>query len=506
MNVIKKINVDGVEYDIQGKELTKVTYAELKELRDNGELVEGHLYRITDYEFTTVQADTKSAGHVFDIIVLATSTNELSHIARAIAHEGDTYFDGNDLGAWEMWYDLDNDTDKYAWADAENGKGVIYRMIDDKRNDCPYDFKNALFFNDKLTTYTTEDKYYYTFSYVVDGVLYDGTVEKQVTVCYGNSMDVNWSNKKRFLNMNVWRNNTFWSSCNNNTFGNNCAYNTFGNSCNNNTFWSSCNNNTFGNNCAYNTFGSRCNNNTFGSNCAYNTFGDECSYNHLAAYCNYNTFRGYCRDNQFSIHSYSNTLGYDCYKNTFNPGFKSKFGDGVTKHHISVGNISITSNDECYDDGSGQLVPVKHPDLSTQPSILPYKFMGNYVYEQLIYIGEVQRNGSDEIELAKTINLEDLEIFPSVVLECKAFVFGDILAYDGNEYEAKGKSGFPIHAEVSFDGDSSPYQHGLTIKATVPSIFAPIDWTFGFDQLKNVGVYARIVYTSMPEDSSYYGY
>ena len=437
MNVIKKINVDGVEYDIQGKELTKVTYAELKSLRDNGELVEGHLYRITDYEFTTVQADTKSAGHVFDIIVLATSANELSHIARAIAHDGDTYFDGNDLGAWELWYDLDNDTTKYEWADAENGKGVIYRMIDEKRNDCPYDFKNALFFNDKLTTDTTEDKYYYTFSYVVDGVLYDGTVEKQVAYCYRNSMGEYTVNARMKLNMNVWRNTIFGNSCSSNTFGNYCYSNTFGNYCSSNTFGNYCNYNTFGNSCAYNTF-----------------------------------------------------------------------GDSFTRHHISMGYISITSNDEYHDDGSGQLVPVKHPDLSTQPSILPYKFMGNYVYEQLIYIGEVQRNGSDEIELAKTIDLfKDLKIFPSVVLECKAFVFGDILAYDGIEYEAEGKSGFPIHAEVSFDGDSSPYQHGLTIKATVPGkIFVPINATFGFDQLKNVGVYARIVYTSMPEDSSYYGY
>ena len=37
-----------------------------------------------------------------------------------------------------------------------------------------------------------------------------------------------------------------------------------------------------------------------------------------------------------------------------------------------------------HDDGSGNLVPVKHPDLSTQPSILPYKVGGSYVYEQLI--------------------------------------------------------------------------------------------------------------------------
>lgn len=41
-----------------------------------------------------------------------------------------------------------------------------------------------------------------------------------------------------------------------------------------------------------------------------------------------------------------------------------------------------------HDDGSGNLVPVKHPDLSTQPSILPYKVGGSYVYEQLICLSD----------------------------------------------------------------------------------------------------------------------
>lgn len=39
-----------------------------------------------------------------------------------------------------------------------------------------------------------------------------------------------------------------------------------------------------------------------------------------------------------------------------------------------------------FNDGSGKVVPIRHPDLSTQPSILPYKFAGNYVYEQMFYI------------------------------------------------------------------------------------------------------------------------
>jgi hypothetical protein len=48
--------------------------------------------------------------------------------------------------------------------------------------------------------------------------------------------------------------------------------------------------------------------------------------------------------------------------------------------------LGATALQEYYDDGSHEVVPVKHPDLSTQPSILPYKFAGNYVYEQMFYI------------------------------------------------------------------------------------------------------------------------
>ena len=327
--------------------LTPITYSSLKALRDGGSLVKGMWYRITDYVTTTVQSQTKSANHPFDVIVLATSESELSHLARAIAHDGDPYFDGNDLGAWELWYDLDNDTTKYEWADNTNGKGVIYRMIDEKRNDCPYDFKNILFYNDKYTSNTTSDKYYYTFSYVVKNVLYDGTVEKQVTNCYGNSMGVYINSGKRSLNGNVCRNisfgdscssnifghycynNTFGSGCYNNTFGNGFQDNTFGRDCYNNTFGRDCSFNTFGRDCYYNTFGSNClfntlgnsyQNNTFGSDCGSNTFGSNCRFNTFGSNCYANTFGSNCRFNTFGNDCYTNTFGNECYNNTFGNG------------------------------------------------------------------------------------------------------------------------------------------------------------------------------------------
>ena len=468
---IKKIEekLDDISVDL----LTQITYSSLKALRDSGSLVKGMWYRITDYVTTTVQSQTKSAGHPFDVIVLATSENELSHLARAIAHEGDTYFDGNDLGAWELWYDLDNDTTKYEWADATNGKGVIYRMIDEKRNDCPYDFKNVLFYNDKLPTNTTEDRYYYTFSYVVKGLLYDGTVEKQVTNCYGNSIGVYIKSRKRSLNRNVWGNKDFLNSCYSNTFGDNCYSNTFGDSCYSNTFGDSCYFNTFGYNCSFNTFGDNCRSNTFGDSCYFNTFGYNCSFNTFGDSCYSNTFGYNCSFNTFVDNCYSNTFGDNCYSNTFR--------EGISYRKIDSSNTSITSADEYYDDGSGQLVPMKHPDLSTQPSILPYKFMGQYVYEQLIPVAITTDNINEGYI---TIPRIEADIILSANLYFKVIFVDDV----------------PSTSRYS------------TIACTVDRNEL-LSGTYDFIRFSSNGIYLsggeipsaylRIVYTTMPEDSSY---
>jgi len=218
--------------------LVEVTWQELKDKRDEGELTPGQQYRITDYVTTTVQENTQSAGHQFDIIVTADAVDKLNENARAahkkveeggellpwfehsasypaeryfyvdsvviegltlyrwLSHEesnndgalsqylltekrdvgiGDVvwgyqviddgdyasleyeegsdairtiinvgegymsgldYFDNSKLEAWKLKYCLDNDTSRFAWADEVNGKGVIYRMVDEFNNDC----------------------------------------------------------------------------------------------------------------------------------------------------------------------------------------------------------------------------------------------------------------------------------------------------------------------------------------------------------------------------------
>lgn len=148
-----------------------VLWSDLVELRDKSTLESGTYYRIIDYETKTTQEMTTSAGHLFDIITLAIDCNKLSEQAFAAesARDEEGYFSNSNLNAWQVWYSLDNDVARFSWADIEEGKGVIYRLIDEFNNDLPYDFKNIKHIVEEVDG-TFE---YYTFKYTetIDGSL-----------------------------------------------------------------------------------------------------------------------------------------------------------------------------------------------------------------------------------------------------------------------------------------------------------------------------------------------
>ena len=131
----------------------KATYKEMTEMRDQGKLIPGQYYQITDYVTTvsttpdpnTGMVMVRSAGNQFDILVRADSATVLNEQAWAVQHDGNTYFQNAHLEAWQLKYTLDNDANRYDWADTEQGKGVIYEMQDEWGNRLPYDFKNVQF-------------------------------------------------------------------------------------------------------------------------------------------------------------------------------------------------------------------------------------------------------------------------------------------------------------------------------------------------------------------------
>lgn len=169
------------------------TYAALKALRDGGNLVPGTWYRITDYACTTTQQDTMSANHAFDIIVRADDESHLNENAFAAHHDGDNYFADCKLEAWQLKYCLDNDTDRFAWADTTNGTGVVYWMKDEFENECPYDFKNIQFsrtLTDGAYDAQGTAAYVYTFN------AYSGGTNSDATVLAATNNRIKCSNNK----------------------------------------------------------------------------------------------------------------------------------------------------------------------------------------------------------------------------------------------------------------------------------------------------------------------
>ena len=315
-----------VETEIKTKfsNLTEITWSSLKSLVDKKSLIPGMYYRITDYQCTTTQENTISAGHQFDIIARADDINVLNEECWAVCHEGDEYFVDSNLSAWKLWYCLDNDIDRFAWADSTNGKGVIYRMIDEWNNDVPYDFKNIQFKHPNNGTEYPD--YYYTFSTVINNAVTDHSLLQGY--CYSNIIKDYINSQKQQLNNNIFLNTSKTAICYSNSFGNGCYNNSFGNNC--------CDN-SFGNGCYENSFGGNCCDNSFGNNCNYNSFLDGCSSNSFGNNCYNNSFGGNCCDNSFINSCYENSFGNDCSYNSF--------GDNCTSNSFGDNGSSTFGND-----------------------------------------------------------------------------------------------------------------------------------------------------------------
>ncbi|MGM9825728.1 MAG: hypothetical protein ACI3Z8_04745 [Paludibacteraceae bacterium] len=376
------------------KGIQQVTYTQLVLLRDNNQLVAGQWYRITDY-MTSVANDTeaRSAGHPFDLLVMATSEDTLSEEAKAVKSLRDSngYFDNANMNAWKVWYCLDNDITRFQWADTENGKGVIWRMIDEWQNDCPYDFKNVQFkrykvtpttpvpedveeqplladldgtyigTNAEMTGLTVEDYddfvWAYTFSFgdrqeepsdaslmgyvneeQGEGYGYKGYYGDNVILPCTCHQTIDDEQQSVFcLNNVVWFTNNvrYRSLICGNRIDSECINMTLSghgthikHDCQNIIMGDGCFGNTIGVGCFLCTFGNNCGGNTFGNDCYNNTFGNYCGGNTFGNYCWYNTFGNGCSYNTFGNDCGGNTFGNGCNWNTFgNDCYNNTFGN-----------------------------------------------------------------------------------------------------------------------------------------------------------------------------------
>lgn len=371
-----------------GSPMTSVTYAELKALRDGRNLIPGMFYKITDYECTTTQEGTRAMSHNFYIIVQALSCDTLSEIAKADINTSgnDEYFvdAGANLSAWEIKYCLDNDTTRFAWADEENGKGVIYYMKDEHGNECPYDFKNIQFKrminpDDGYPVHDEErgmETWVYTFCGRPQdenteewGLFVDGSTEGYWGVPNTNDMYSFHSNvikEQRYddnlcetarLRLNdivflgIWANNNdgvSWSDCcHNNVVEEDCFNITLGPGCCWNHFHKWTSYISLGGWSCFNDLSSANNIKCFGDLCE-SVFESGCSEIYIEDGCNNITFDKSCW--QIEVRQYSTNLkfGQGCNGIVINPDCSFiTFGRECSDMNIRDTCTNLTFGDQC---------------------------------------------------------------------------------------------------------------------------------------------------------------
>lgn len=409
-----------LEKNIESIGIIETTVSKLRNLSINNGLTPGQRYKITDYTCTTVQKDSRAIDHPFDLIVIALTTNKLDENARACIKDDDTYYSSDNcksnLNAWEVKYSLFDDTNRFAWADTINGKGVIYLLKDDWGNECPYDFKQIQFKRHEIIPgpnidvsnqsylYSIQNQptgisvdldsevWFYTFSWLYD----DNSVEDLSTVQYMHKDDVDsmyhCANNivKSYYTMNyITEPYTELNYLNNNVFIYRSEYDTgffYGlcdnimhNNCYNNTIYESSYNTFDGNssnnficNAEDNHFGMGFYNNIVNSDFINNSIGSSCGSNVFMHYCAYLTISNNFTSNFVKSSSINNIIGASCGSCTFDKAFSfNKIGNNV--YGIEV--VGICQN--CNIGNNVRYLKITNTTTSSSRTIKNYTILDN---------------------------------------------------------------------------------------------------------------------------------
>lgn len=149
------IQVDRNSY--QPVDCLNVTYSQLKAFVDNGVLVPGRKYAITDYTciyrqpVTNIEMEVEKLDENIRIICTATSSNTLSENVEYVRADG--Y-----VPIVECKYSIDPESKSWtAGMTSKSPKGVVWYMKDANGNECNYDFKHVLFRRWAVTDVTPND-------------------------------------------------------------------------------------------------------------------------------------------------------------------------------------------------------------------------------------------------------------------------------------------------------------------------------------------------------------
>ncbi len=329
--------IDKFDLNIRSDYSAKLTtYDELVNTQQIRDLVRGTMYIMTDYKTTTTQVNTTSTEEIFCLALMAITEDRLSPTA--------LLFKPYDYTAPSciVWYSILNDSEKYAWADTENGKGVIYRMIDELGNDCPYDFLSIMV---KNPMNTSEENWYKTFNdgcrnNIIKPYVEGAQLINCIVFCndaYGNTFDINChdmiigTGKSKIISSN-----TFGADCYNNSFAE-CYLNTFGSRCYNNTIEGLFYGNSIGENFHDNVIHGSFYNNQIAQHFYDNDINDKFNCNNVGIYCYNNAINTSCAINTFGSNFGYNIIGTSMNSCVIGNNFQhNNVGDGMTA--VNIGN------------------------------------------------------------------------------------------------------------------------------------------------------------------------
>lgn len=399
--------------------MTKVTYNELVTLRDNGNLIPGMRYRITDYETETAIPNTQSAHHPFDIIVTAIEKNALSENAEACVSDRDTdgYFADSNIEAWRLKYCLDNDPYKGIIVSPGgkayyiNFEGEIYALPSFTTQEYIYngqiyyiileldglfgenshfliekqtpDVNDAMYVIAPLAGITELMEYGYIDSVVETiagkGVIYEMIDDKNNIASFDfknimflrkltngiidldNGIDVYCYTFSLYDNGEIKDNSLIPFSVYNNKLSQNVSdvviIYTSDSSCWGNIFEPYCSKITLGDNCYNNIFGDSCSEVIFKSNNYNNVFGANCWYNVLEDNSSYNKLGEFCYDNH--INGSYNVFGDESQGNKISATY-TVFG--VCCSYIEVDNCSLVMCE--FANGAGRILITDKSDYN----------------------------------------------------------------------------------------------------------------------------------------------
>ncbi|WP_312574090.1 hypothetical protein [Clostridium sp.] len=381
------------------------TYAELKELKENNQLVEGKKYLLryrTRYQQPTTLVIKEM--EVEELILTASSKNTFEPIVFSTKYPSDV-----------VWYDFDDNlcedklTPRY---------GFILRRYDPiSKNDAPQDWRTMLWARYKpalnyyregvLMAYRIWDSGTPSMSHVYKAdnklwmakntntptsptdtnVFYEvypdldtpllinekTKIAKDIELMRGVLVEVPTfgtgcvANTIVAFDAPLLHNNVFIDRCYSNSLGSRCYNNTFNSSsysntfigrgndniftsgCSANSFLNWCSSNYFSASCGNNSFGNYCNNNTFGTNCINNSFGNRCYSNHFGHSCQNNSFGNTCYKNIFGTSGNYNSFGNYCYENSFGNGaLRNSIGNRFENNTIGSDFDGNNFGNTCY--------------------------------------------------------------------------------------------------------------------------------------------------------------